>query len=88
MKKYLLALMLLASTAAMASVHLHNEDGQSYDITVKCSSGTVTQTSISISTVSDIGTGPCTVTIKDGGSTTAQDGQDIYIKNGGFSAGS
>lgn len=79
-----LAILMAISLPVFAGVKLHNKDSESYDITVKCSSTVIR--SISGSTVSDLGNGPCTVTLtKTGTSTTGQDGDTIVIANGGFS---
>jgi hypothetical protein len=74
------------STLAFAGGKLHNKDSESYDIRVQCNGGSTAVRSISGSTVADVGSGTCTVTLtKSGASTTVADGDTVYIQNGGFS---
>lgn len=74
------------STLAFAGAKLHNKDSESYDIRVQCNGGSTAVRSISGSTVADVGSGACTVTLtKSGTSATVSDGETLYIKDGGFS---
>ncbi len=84
MKRSLMVLFAcLVAGSAFADVTLTNKDASSHDITIKCGSGSTTQTSIGSNVTRGIGTGPCTVTVKDNGSTySAQDGDKIVIKTG------
>ncbi|MBI4412411.1 MAG: hypothetical protein HY541_08010 [Deltaproteobacteria bacterium] len=72
------------SSISSAAVKLRNSDSDSLDIQTKCgATETTTDTSIAGSTVADIGTGPCTVTVKKtSSSATAEDGQNLIIKEG------
>ncbi len=84
--KTLLALVLVLSLAgtSWASVKLTNKDSDSHDILIKCSS--TTDSSVGGTSTRDIGTGPCTVTVKSSGSSaTAQDGESLVIQGGNVS---
>ncbi len=77
--------LVLASSVTMASVHLRNTDGESHDISIKCPSNNA-QSSISASSVQDLGTGPCTVTVSStGSSASAGDGGTLVITGGQIS---
>jgi hypothetical protein len=72
----------LLSSAAWA-VKLQNKDSKAHDITIKCNS--TSTGSIQAGTIRDIGSGPCTVTIKSSGSSASASGGDtLVIKNGKF----
>lgn len=89
MKKFFLMSTLAVlgfSSLAFASAKLHNKDSESYDIKIQCNGGSTTLRSISGSTVADVGSGTCTVTLtKSGTSATVSDGETLYIQSGGFS---
>lgn len=82
MKTIVLLLAALSITfASWASVKLTNKDSDSHDILIKCS-GT-TDSSVGGTSTRDVGTGPCTVTVKSSGSSaTAQDGETLVIQGG------
>ena len=70
----------LASAPAFA-VKLHNKDSKAHDISIKCSS--TSTGSIQSGTIRDIGSGPCTVTVKSTGSSASANGNDtLVIKDG------
>lgn len=79
-----LALSALTLAGSALAVKLINKDYSSYAIKINCK-GSPSSTHIGASTQRDLGTGPCTVTLPSGASTTASGSQDIIIKNGGFS---
>ena len=70
----------LLATPAFA-VKLHNQDKGKHDITVKCSS--TSHRSIDSNTITDLGNGPCTVTIKSSGSSITGSGSDHLVIKGG-----
>jgi len=72
------------SQLAMAGVKLVNKDGQSHDILIKCSSSA--DSSVGGSSTRDLGNGPCTVTVKQSGSSATASGNDtLTIKDGKIS---
>lgn len=84
--KTLFALVLALSIASTSwgAVKLTNKDSDSHDILIKCS-GT-TNSSVGGTSTRDIGTGPCSVTVKSSGSSaTAQDGETLVIQGGSVS---
>ncbi len=87
--KKILGLSLLAVVLAVSSasaVRLVNKDYSSYEVKITCN-GSTRNTHIGAGSTADLGSGPCTVTlVKSGSTTNASGSQDIYIKNGGFSA--
>lgn len=73
-------LLTLAAPAAFA-VKLANRDSSSHEVIVKCSS--TAHTSIGASSTRDLGSGPCTVTVKKSGSSASASGsQTLTIKDG------
>jgi hypothetical protein len=83
MKPSLIALPLIAAIAStpVFSAKLHNKDSTAHDITIKCSS--TSTGSIQANTVRDLGSGPCTVTVKSTGSSASAGGKDmLVIKDG------
>lgn len=83
MKKFFaLTLGLVLISASASAVRLYNKDSSSHKIIIKCSS--TTHTSIGASSSRDIGSGPCTVTVKSSGaSATASGSTDLVISSGG-----
>ena len=71
---------LAAALPAAAQIKLVNKDSKSHDVTIKCSS--TAQSSIAGSSTRDIGKGPCTVSLKGGGSASASGKGEIVIKDG------
>ncbi len=86
MKRLVLAALagaLLVSTSAFA-VKLKNGDSATHEVMIKCSS--TADTSVGGSSVRDIGSGPCTVTVKKSGSSATGSGSDtLTIKDGKIS---
>ena len=81
MKPFILVTMLAATASLAFAVKLINRDSTSHDLVVKCSS--TAQTSIGGSSTRDLGNGPCTVTVKEtGSSATASGSQNLMIQNG------
>lgn len=76
--------LLCCGQQAMAGVKLVNKDGQSHDILIKCSSSA--DSSVGGSSTRDLGNGPCTVTVKQSGSSATGSGNDtLTIKDGKIS---
>jgi hypothetical protein len=83
--RFFLFILAVAAPAAFA-VKLINRDSSSHDLMVKCSS--TAETSIAGSSTRDLGSGPCTVTVKKtGSSATASGSQTLVIQNGSISVG-
>ena len=77
-----LSLTLLPAIALASSVRLHNRDRQTYKLYVK-HQGSAVHTSIGSSTVTTICSGPCTIRLKDTGSSIqAKAGDLITIQRG------
>lgn len=70
---------LLSSPAT--AVKIINKDSTSHDIELKCSS--TSHTSVGALSTRDVGSGPCTVTIKSTGSSGSASGTtNVVIRNG------
>jgi hypothetical protein len=67
----------LAAAPAYAEVKLHNKDSKAHRITVKCTS--TVQRSIQPNTVTSLGKGPCTVTVKATGAKMTGSGNDTLV---------
>lgn len=79
-----LVLVALLVPATAFAVKLVNKDGGSHDITIKCS--TTTHTSIGANVTRDIGSGPCTVTVKRNSASGTGSGNDtLVIRNAAVS---
>lgn len=83
MKKiFLLTLSLTLISVSAQAVKLVNRDSQSHQVIIQCSS--TSHSSIGASSTRDLGSGPCTVTLKStGASAKASGSTNIVIQKGG-----
>lgn len=67
-----------------AAVKVVNRDSSRHELLIKCSS--TTHGSVGASSTSDIGKGPCTVTVKSSGASASGSGKDeLVISKGSIS---
>ena len=67
----------LGASVAHADVKLHNKDSKAHDVTVKCK--TTVQRSIQAGTITTLGPGPCTVTVKATDAAMTGSGNDTLV---------